>query len=193
MPTSNLKLKERYQKEISLKLRDELGIKNILAVPKIFKVVVNVGLGRKLNVLDSNKSKQELLDDIKENLKLITGQMPVETKAKKSIASFKTRQGNVIGLKTTLRGSKMYDFLDRVINYVLPRVRDFRGLSLKSIDKGGNLNIGIKEAIVFPEFPPASSKNMFGLQITIVPDVKNREEAIKLFSFMGFPLQKEEK
>jgi large subunit ribosomal protein L5 len=193
MPTSNLKLKEKYQKEIALKLKDDLGIKNIMAVPKILKVVINAGLGRKLLPLDSNKAREEMLNDIKENMKLITGQMPVETKAKKSIASFKSRQGNIIGLKTTLRGNKMYDFIDRLVRYVLPRVRDFRGLPLKSIDKQGNLNIGIREVIVFPEFPPASSRNMFGLQITIVPEVKNKEQAIKLFSFMGFPLKKEEK
>lgn len=190
MSNTHLKLKEKYQKEVVPSLMKQFELPNFFVVPKITKVTVNAGLGRKLLSTEQGKSRDELLSQIKEDFRLITGQTPVETKAKKSIASFKSREGMIIGLKTTLRGQKMYDFLDKVISYVLPRVRDFRGLSVKNLDKSGNLNIGIKDSVIFPEIPPANLKNSFGFQITATVRTKSREQAEKMFRSLGFPLQK---
>lgn len=192
MSVSHLKLKTKYTKEVVPKLIAKFGVKS-MAVPKIKTVFINAGLGKKFLSTEQGKVRTELITRIKEDMKLITGQNPMETKAKKSIAGFKSREGMVIGLKTTLRGQKMYDFLDKIISYVLPRVRDFRGLSIKSIDGQGNLNIGIKDMMVFPEVPPASSRDSFGLQVTIVVSSNDREQAKELFYALGFPLQKETK
>lgn len=193
MSVSHIKLKDKYSKEVVPKLREKFSIKNSLAVPKITKVVVNAGLGKKLLSVEQGKTRTALAEEFKGYLKLITGQAPAEAKAKKSIAGFKSRDGMVIGLKTTLRGDRMYEFLDRLISYALPRVRDFRGLSLKNLDKDGNLNIGLADAMAFPELPPASSKNIFGLQITVVISSKDKEQSKELLYLMGFPLQKDKK
>lgn len=163
-------------------LQKELGIKNVFALPKIEKVVINVGLGR---VVKDEKFLELVLRD----LTLISGQKPKTTLAKKSIANFKTRQGMVIGAMVTLRGQRMRDFTSRLINSALPRTRDFRGISDKSLDKKGNLTIGIKEHIVFPEIKGEEIKNIFGFEITIVIKAKNKEEAIALYKFLGFPIK----
>lgn len=177
------RLLEKYNKEVVPALKKEFEYENIMAIPKITKMIVNIGTGR-----IARESK--VVDSMAKDLALMTGQAPVRTKAKVAIASFKTRKGLEIGLKVTLRGQRMYDFMDRLINIVLPRTRDFRGIKLSSVDKFGNLTIGIKEHIVFPEVVLESSKNIFGLGITVVSTAKTKEEAEKLFRLMGFPLAK---
>lgn len=175
-------LKTKYEKEIVLAMKDKFGYRNVLACPKLKKVIINSGIGR--------ISKEEsIIDNIQKDLALITGQQPVKMLAKKSIASFKIRKGMPSGLKVTLRGGKMYDFLDRLIHIALPRSRDFRGLSNKNIDAGGNLNIGIKEHIIFPEVSSDDVKNIFSFEVSVVTTAKNREEAVELLRLLGFPLK----
>ena len=184
-----MRFKEKYNKEVVPAMMAKFGYKSIMAVPRIKKVVVNTGFGR-LITEKTSQEKKKLLEDIFHDIALITGQKPVERKAKKSISSFKLKQGEVIGASVTLRKQRMYDFLDRLIHIALPRTRDFRGIDLKSIDKIGNLTIGIKEHIVFPELMEENIKKVFGLEITIVTNAKTREEAIELYRLLGFPLKK---
>jgi len=159
-----------------------LGVKNVLALPKIEKVVVNIGLGRVLK-------DEKFLEIAMQDLALITGQKPKTTLAKKSIADFKIREGMIIGAAVTLRGQRMYDFISRLINIALPRTRDFRGINVKSLDKNNNLTIGVKEHIVFPEIKGEEIRNIFGFEITVVVRAKNKEEAIALYKAMGFPIK----
>ena len=173
---------EDYKKKIISTLQKELGVKNVLALPKIEKVVVNVGLGR---VLKDEKFLEIAIQD----LALITGQKPKTTLAKKSIANFKIREGMIIGTAATLRGQRMYDFISRLINIALPRTRDFRGISVKSLDKNNNLTIGVKEHIVFPEIKGEEVRNIFGFEVTVVVKARNKEEAIALYKAMGFPIR----
>ena len=155
---------------------------------KIQKIVVNAGIGR-LSALPNFEEK--VLPDIMKEFASITGQKPSARSAKQSISGFKLRAGTVVGLKVTLRGARMVQFLERLRPIVLPRIRDFRGLSLKNIDEGGNLNIGIRENVAFPEINPEFSKANFGLEITIVPEkMKNREEAIAFYRTLELPLVK---
>ncbi len=178
------RLKEKYNKEIVPALKKHFSINNSMAVAKIEKVVVNIGTGHGLK---DAKYNEVFLN----TLQRITGQKPVSTTAKKSISNFKIRQGLVVGMMVTLRGKRMYDFLDKLINITLPRVRDFRGLDEKSIDKKGNLNIGFKEHICFPEIKSDEVEKIHGLQITIVTSAKNKEEGLELFRLIGFPFKKE--
>jgi large subunit ribosomal protein L5 len=183
-----MRLKEKFQKEVIPKMKEKFGYKNNMAVPRVKKVVVNVGLGR----LVADKTKQErekVYKEISEDLALITGQKPVLTKAKKSVSGFKIRKGMPIGAKVTLRKQRMYDFLDRLIHIALPRTRDFKGIDQKSIDKEGNLTIGIREQIVFPEVSSENIKRIFGFEITVVTNAKSREEAVELFKLLGFPIK----
>jgi len=175
-------LQEKYKKEVIPAMKERFGYRNDLAVPKIKRAIVNVGIG---SILGDEKA-QEL---ISKDLALITGQKPVPTLAKKAISGFKTRKGMIVGLKVTLRGKRMFDFLSRLINIVLPRIRDFRGLPSKSVDEGGNLTVGIKEHIVFPEISQENIKKIFGLEITIVTNAEKREEALELFKLLGFPIK----
>ncbi len=186
---STIDLKKQYQKEIRPKLQKEFEEKNILAVPSIKKVVINVGVGKILNNASSSKNADDLLNEIKKDISLITGQWPKETKAKKSIASFKIREGQTVGLMVTLRDQKMYDFIARLVNIALPRTRDFKGISVKNLDNYGNLNIGISEASIFPEVSNSVLKHPFGLQITIVTDKKNKEEVVSMLKLLGFPIK----
>lgn len=149
---------------------------------KIEKVVINIGLSRALK-------DEKFMEIALRDLALITGQKPKTTLAKKSIANFKIRKGQIIGAIVTLRGKRMHDFLGRLINVALPRTRDFRGIDLKSLDKNGNLTIGIKEHIVFPEISGEEIRNIFGFEITIVVKTKNKEEAIALYKSFGFPIK----
>ncbi len=174
--------KENYQKKIIPALRKELGAKNVFELPKIEKVVVNIGLGRALK-------DEKFLEIALRDLTLITGQKPKKTLAKKSIANFKTREGMVVGAIITLRGDRMYDFISRLVNIALPRTRDFRGISAKSVDKNGNLTIGIKEHIVFPEISGEEVRNIFGFEITIVTKAENRDKALVLYKALGFPIK----
>lgn len=185
-----MRIEEKYKTKIIPKLKEISKKNNEFALPKIVKVVVNVGFGK----LVGGKSKQErdkISEEIMHDLSIITGQKPILTKAKKSISAFKIRMGMPIGAKVTLRRKKMNDFLERLINIVLPRTRDFRGINLSCIDDSGNLNIGIKEQISFPEIAPENVKRIFGLEITVVTNAENRSEAIELFRLIGFPLKKE--
>ncbi len=169
----------------------EHGYKNVMSVPKIEKVVVNVGFGREA-AKTTGEARRKVMDMISTDLATITGQKILFTKARKSIAGFKIRDGLIIGAKVTLRRQMMWDFLERLIFIALPRTRDFRGLDLGKIDQNGNLNIGMKEQTVFPEIIQEKEKQVFGLQITVCTTTKTRKDGINLFRAMNFPLKKEE-
>lgn len=164
-------------------MQSRFGYKNIMAVPKALKAVVNVGVGR----IRDEKQHEE----IRKYLSLITGQKPAPRPAKKAIAAFKTRKGLVVGYQVTLRGKRMYDFLSRLVNIALPRTRDFKGLEVGSFDAKGSLTIGLKEHIVFPEIIGEDYRFLFGLEVTVVTSAKRREEGIELLKLMGFPIKKE--
>lgn len=179
------RLKDKYQKEAAPKLQEEFGIKNILAVPRISKVVVNVGIG------DAKDNKAEL-DKIVADMAAFTGQKPVITVAKKSIAGFKLGQGQPVGIIVTMRGERMYEFLDKLMNIVLPKVRDFRGVSDTSFDSKGNYTLGLREQAIFPEVSfsgPAGGK-IRGLEISIVTNAQNKERGKKLLELLGMPFKK---
>ncbi len=175
-------LKEFYEKEAIPKLKETFQYKNIMELPKIEKIVLNIGLGEAINNV-------KLLDAAVEELKIIAGQHVVITRAKKSIAAFKLREGMPIGCMVTLRRKKMYDFLNRLINVALPRVRDFRGISGKAFDKHGNYSLGIKEHIIFPEVDYDKIDKIKGLNITIVTSAKTDEEAKELLRLFGMPFR----
>jgi large subunit ribosomal protein L5 len=177
------RLKERYQNEVRKKLQDEFQITNPMAVPKIEKVVLNMGMGEAI-------ANAKILDTAVEELTTITGQKPVVTKAKKSIASFKLREGQSIGTMVTLRGEKMYEFLDRLINIALPRVRDFRGVPTKSFDGRGNYTLGVRDHLIFPEIDAGKVDKSKGMNITIVTTAKNDEQARSLLRELGLPFAK---
>jgi large subunit ribosomal protein L5 len=177
------RLKEKYKKEVVPALSKEFGIKNPMAIPKLEKIVINMGLGEAI-------SNPKVLDIAIEELKAITGQKPVITKAKKSIASFKLRQGMSIGAMVTLRGDRMYEFLDRLISIALPRVRDFKGLSPKSFDGRGNYTLGIREQIIFPEVDFNKVDKIRGMNISIVTTAKNDELGFALLKALGMPFRK---
>jgi len=185
----NTMLKEKYQKKIVPEMMKQFGYKNNMAVPMLEKVVVNTGFGKKMSKM-TGKQAEKFCSLVASELALITGQKPVFTKAKKSISEFSLAKGNRVGAKVTLRKKRMYDFLDRLINTALPRSRDFRGLPEKSIDGSGNLSIGIKEHIAFPETEVKNPDQIFGLQVIAQTNTKDREKALTLFKLMGFPIQK---
>ena len=178
------RLKEKYEKEIKKALMSELGIKNSMALPKLTKVVVNMGVGDLLK-------NQAGFDALKRDLAQITGQAPATRKSKVSIASFNIRAGMPVGLAVTLRGEKMYSFLDRLFSIVLPRLRDFRGISAKSFDKSGNYTLGVVEHTVFPEIDIAKSAPSHGMEITVVTTAKDKEASKKLLELLGCPFEKE--
>lgn len=184
-----LSLQEKYKKEVIPRMMEKFGCKSPMAVPRIEKVVVNTGFGR----LIAGKTKEEqkkIYDPILEDLILICGQKVVLTKAKKSISSFKTREGMPLGAMVTLRGKMMFDFLERLIHIGIPRSRDFRGIEPKSIDRKGNLTLGIKEHIAFPEIMPERVKTIFGLEVTVVTTARNKEEGLELLKLLGFPIKR---
>lgn len=182
-------IKEKYQKEVRDEMKKKFSYANVNEIPKIEKIVINTGFGK--HIAQKTRDEQRKFQEyVKENLKELSGQTPVLTEAKKSIASFKLRQGNVIGAKATLRGQKMYDFLERLINIVIPRTRDFRGVPLSAVDKNGNLNFGLKEHIVFPEISPEKANYIFGIQITIKTTANTKEECVELLRLLDFPLRK---
>lgn len=176
------RLKERYQKEIAPAIAKEFGIKNVMAIPKIEKIVVNMGMGEAIG-------NAKILDTASDELVSITGQKPVVTKAKKSIASFKLRQGMPIGTMVTLRGDRMYEFLDRLISVALPRVRDFRGVSGKAFDGRGNYTLGIKEQLIFPEIDFNKVDKARGMNISIVTTARDDESARALLKALGMPFR----
>lgn len=181
-------MKVKYEKEVVPALQKKLGCKSVMAVPRIEKVVVNTGFGRLVSTRTGDEQKKTL-EAIRNDVSLLAGQRAILTKAKHSIAGFKLRQGASVGAKVTLRGVRMYDFLDRFIHIMLPRSRDFRGLDSSSVDQNGNLGVGIKEHIFFPEILPEKVKDIFGLQITVTTTAKNKKEGLELFKALGFPLK----
>lgn len=176
------RLKEKYNKEIAPQIAKEFDIKNPMAIPRIEKIIVNMGMGEAI-------SNSKILDVAVEELKVITGQKPVITKAKKSIASFKLRQGMPIGTMVTLRGERMYEFLDRLISVALPRVRDFRGISGKAFDGRGNYTLGISEQLIFPEIDFNKVDKTRGMNISIVTTAKNDEQSRALLKALGMPFR----
>ncbi|MBP6916900.1 50S ribosomal protein L5 [Candidatus Saccharibacteria bacterium] len=178
------RLKKSYFSTIRQQLKEELKLANVNEVPQIKKIVVNVGLGKA-------KDDKRLMEVAINTLSKVTGQRPIETKSKKSIAAFKLRQGNKIGLKVTLRDERMYEFMDRLINIILPRLRDFRGVKVSSFDKQGNYNIGLKDQTVFPELSFEESTVLHGMQISItVKNVRNNDDAQALLSKFGMPFER---
>jgi large subunit ribosomal protein L5 len=177
------RLKDRYQEEILPAMQQDFGYQNVMEVPRITKVVVNIGLGEALQ-------NAKALDAASGDMTVITGQKPIVRKARKSIATFKLRQGNPIGIKVTLRGSRMYDFLDRLMNVALPRQRDFRGVSPDAFDGRGNYTLGLQEQLVWPEINYDTIDKVRGMEITIVTTAKTDEEARRLLQLFGMPFGK---
>ena len=180
-----------YKKKAAPALTEKFSYKSPMAVPKLEKVVINTGVGR-LMTSKTNSEQEKFMETIIKDLAAITGQRAMVTKARKSIAGFKLRQGMLTGAKITLRGTRMYDFIGRLIHVSLPRSRDFRGLKLSSVDENGNLTIGVKEHIFFPEISIEQIRQSFGLEITIVTTAKTREEGLELLLQLGFPFEKKE-
>ena len=175
-----MNLKERFKKEMIPVIQERLGLTNVNAVPKVTKVVINMGVGEAVN---DKKHLESAVND----LTAITGQKPVVTKARKSVASFKIRDGWPLGCKVTLRGDRMYDFIDRLVNIAIPRERDFRGLNPKSFDEQGNYSMGIKEQIIFPEIEFDKVDQIRGMDIAITTTAKTQQEGIALLKAMGMP------
>jgi large subunit ribosomal protein L5 len=178
------RLKEKYLTEIRKLLQEKFGYKNVMEIPKLEKIVVNMGVGEATQ-------NPKAIDGAVQDLMAITGQKPIVTRAKKSIAAFKLRQGNSIGCKVTLRGNRMYEFLDRLINVALPRVRDFQGVSPNSFDGRGNYSLGLKEQLIFPEIEYDKIDKTRGLEITMVTTAKSDEEARELLRAFGMPFREQ--
>jgi len=175
--------KKLYNEKLKSQIQKELGFENVMQVPRLDKIVLNVGLGEALQ-------NGKLIESSVEQLRLITGQMPVVTKAKKSIANFKLREGVPIGVMVTLRGNRMYQFFERLVSFALPRERDFKGLSKKSFDGRGNYSIGLKEQLIFPEIEYDKIEKIQGMNITICTTARTDEEGRCLLTQMGLPLRK---
>ena len=174
------RLKEKYNQEVSKALMEKFGYKNVMQLPKLEKIVLNMGLGEAI-------ANSKAMDNAVEDMTIIVGQKPVITRAKKSIAGFKLREGMPIGVKVTLRGERMYEFLDRLISIALPRMRDFRGINPKSFDGRGNYTMGIKEQLIFPEIEYDKVDKIRGMDITVVTSAPTDEEAFELLKQIGMP------
>lgn len=177
-----MRLLERYKKVVCPEIIKIMGYKNALEAPKVTKVIVNVGMGE-------GSQEIKLLEDVQKELTQITGQHAVLTKAKKAISNFKIRKGSPVGCKVTLRGKRMYEFLDRLINVTIPRIRDFKGVSPKSFDEAGNYTLGLTEQIIFPEIEYDKVQRVHGMDIAIVTNAKSRREAKELLKLMGMPFK----
>ena len=175
------RLRKYYEEIVVKELNNKYG--NPMAVPKVEKIVINAGLG-------SDASNREILESATNGMKIITGQKPIITRAKKSVSGFHLRAGNPVGLKVTLRRNRMYEFLDRLVNVAIPRIRDFRGLNPDSFDGRGNYTLGVSEQFIFPEIEYDQIKNVFGMDITVVTTAKTDEEARDLLSKLGMPFRK---
>lgn len=176
------RLQEKYMNEVQQKLQTELGLPSRLAVPKVYKMVISMGLGEA-------KDNSSVLEKAKVYLTALSGQVPVVTYAKKSISTFKVSKGQPIGMMVTLRGARMYAFLDKLISVILPKVRDFKGVSANSFDKCGNLNIGLREQTIFPEVDYKTVDKTRGLAITVTTTAKSRDEGKKLLEYLGMPFR----
>lgn len=179
-----MRLKEKYKKEVVPAMVERFKYSNALAVPKLEKVSINSGTGKALK-------DEKFLEAVEATLIRISGQHPVKTKARKSIAAFKIREGMTVGVRLTLRGARMYDFVEKLINVSLPRVRDFQGLDPKSVDGHGNISIGFKEHVVFPEIKSDEVERSIGLEVTVTTNAKTREEGFELLTLLGFPFKKD--
>lgn len=171
-----------YKEKVIPALKEEFGYKNVMQVPKIEKITLNVGYGRFMK-------DGAHIENVTDTLRRITGQNPTQNKAKKSISNFKIREGNEIGASVTLRGKRMYDFLDKLVNIALPRVKDFRGISPKSFDRQGNYSVGLKEQLAFPEIKSDAVDRIHGLQIVISTTADNKKEGLSLLKQLGFPFK----
>lgn len=180
------RLKEKYIKEIIPSMRSEFKYSSVMQTPKVEKIVINAGIGK------ITKEKQKI-DEAEKQISLISGQKPIIAKAKKSISGFKIRAGMPVGLKATLRGERMYDFLDRMISIVFPRMRDFSGISKKSLDENGNISIGIKDSSVFPELSGIEAGNAVSMEVTITVSSNSKIESERLLAHLGFPFRKDNK
>ena len=179
-----LAARERYQQEVLPELKKRLGIENVMELPRMEKIVVGIGLGEAIQ-------NAKALESAERDLATITGQKPITTKAKRSIATFKLRAGMPVGMTVTLRGKRMYDFFDRLVGIVLPRIRDFRGISPDSFDGRGNYSLGFKEQIVFPEIDYDKIEKVRGLQVTIVTSARRDDQAREFLKLMGMPFRGE--
>jgi len=179
------RMQEKYNEEVVPALRKAFDFKNIMQIPRIDKVVVNIGMGE---ALDNPKALESAVSD----LTTITGQKPVMTKARKSIANFKLREGRLIGTKVTLRGNRMWSFLDRLMNTALPRVRDFRGVSANAFDGRGNYTLGLRDQLIFPEIEYDKIDKLRGMEVTIVTTAKNDDQARVMLQLLGMPFSKKE-
>jgi len=177
-----MRLKEKYQKTIVPEMAKELDFKNAHLAPRLAKVVINVGFGKHLK-------EKDFAAGVESSLGKISGQKAVFTKAKKSISAFKIREGQIIGAKVTLRGKKMYDFVERLVNITFPRVRDFRGIDDKAVDRNGNLTVGLKDCSCFPEIRVEDSEDIFGLEICLATSALDRKAGLLLFRQIGFPFK----
>jgi len=178
-----MNFKDYYNQEVAVKLKKDLKLKNIMAVPRIIKISINVGAGEAV----TNKN---VIEKIQEQISTIAGQKTIITKARTSVSAFKIRKGLAIGVKVTLRGKRMYHFLEKLIKIVIPRIKDFRGVSENNIDQNGNFNIGFPEQIIFPEIDFDKIDKIRGLQVTVVTNAKNKENGKKLFEMLGIPFKK---
>ncbi len=177
------RLEEYYKNEVAKALKEKFGYKNVMEIPKLDKITINIGAG-------DSKDNSKLLDAAVSELAIITGQQPIITTAKKSVSNFKVREGMKLGCKVTLRGKRMYEFLDRLFNIALPRVRDFRGINPNSFDGRGNYNMGLKEQLIFPEIDYDKIDKVRGMDICFVTTAKTDEEARELLTLMGAPFSK---
>lgn len=175
--------KEFYTTKVVPKLKERLGKSNPMALPRLEKVVINVGVGKHIK-------DEAYIDRVEESLSRITGQKPLKTLARLSISNFKVREGQIVGLKVTLRGTRMYDFVEKMLRVTFPRVRDFQGISSKAFDRNGNYTIGFKEQLSFPEVSSEDATNPHGLEVTVVTTAKNPQEAAVLLEELGFPFKK---
>jgi len=189
---SDKKLQDLYQQDVVPALKKEFGYKNDLAVPRLNKIVINTGFGRLAEQIKSSDQQEKMRQAIERDLILIAGQKPALRRARKSVAGFHLREGDPIGYTVTLRRNYMYDFLDRVIKLTLPRTRDFRGISLKSMDGRGNLTLGFPDQTVFPEISSEEERMLFGLEAVINTTAKTDQEAIQLLTHLGLPFRPEE-
>jgi large subunit ribosomal protein L5 len=178
------RLKAQYQNEIRDQLQESLGLGNVMEVPRLEKIVLNVGCGEATE-------QRQLIDKVTADLTIIAGQKPIATRAKKSIAGFKLREGNVIGVKVTLRGDRMWEFLDRLVTLAIPRIRDFRGLNPRSFDGRGNYTFGVTEQLIFPEIDYDKIDTVRGMDITIVTTARTNDEGRALLAAFGFPFKRE--
>lgn len=180
-----MRLNEIYKKEIIKRLKEKFGYKNVMQAPRLEKVVINVGFGR-------HAKEKAYIASVVEGLTAISGQKPMLTKARQSVSAFKIREGMTIGCAVILRGARMYDFIEKLVNVTYPRVRDFRGISESHVDRNGNMTVGFKEHTAFPEIKVDDVENTYGLEVCLATSAKTKEEGLELFKLLGFPFKKKE-